>query len=114
MANYGNFIFPTGETHARMGFNGRDIYVEGLPEGKEAASIPDLYKKGAGAVYSIIESLLPGVESISFLGIWFEGEALPFVAFDLWAQGEREGFYFPQSTAATLFRDNGIPYFHKP
>jgi hypothetical protein len=35
-------------------------------------------------------------------------------AFDIWVQAGEEGCFLPMDTAAKLFCQNGIPYFHSP
>ena len=115
MARMKDYLFPLNEAHVRLNFDGEALHLDGLPEGPDSVTLPEVYRRGLLALYNLLESLVPGLSCISVLGVWFAGaEASPFVAFDLWAQREGEGFYLPMATSASLFQENGIPYFHKP
>lgn len=110
-----DYLYPLNEAHVRLTFDGEALHLDGLPDGPDSVTLPELYRRGLQAVFNVMESLIPGLSCISVLGIWFASDpASPLVAFDLWAQRAREGFYLPMATSASLFQENGIPYFHKP
>ena len=110
-----DYLFPLNEAHVRLNCDGDSLHLDGLPDGPDSVSLPELYRRGLRAAYNVLESLLPGLTCISVLGIWFAADAAsPFVAFDLWVQRGGEGFYLPMATSASLFQENGIPYFHQP
>ena len=110
-----DYLYPLNEAHVRLNYDGQDLHLDGLPDGPDSVALPELYRRGFRALYHVLDSLIPGLSCISVLGIWFAGDSdSPFVAFDLWAQRGEEGFYLPMATSASLFQENGIPYFHKP
>lgn len=114
MKHLNDSLFPLYEQHVRITFNGAVLQVEGLPGGSGSASLPSLYSRGLLAIWHLLQTWLPLLGSITLTGIWFSEDALPFCAFDLWVQQDREGFFLPSATTAALLQENGIPYFHKP
>ena len=115
MAAFNDYLFPLNEAHVRLSYDGESIHIDGLPEGPDTLILPELYHRGIRAVYNLLESMAPQISCISISGIWFSQQpSAPFEAFDIWLQQQDEGFYLPMATASTLFRDNGIPYYHKP
>ena len=105
---------PLYEAHVRLTCDGRTLHADGLPEGPDTVPLPGWYCSGLSAIFHLLESMLPSITCISVLGIWHQGEDPVFCALDLWAQTGEEGFYLPMSSAAMLFQQNGIPYYHKP
>ena len=74
-----------------------------------------IYLVLATAIFNLLESMLPALSCIGLMGVWFDEEdENPLVVFSIWVQQENEGFYLQMGTAATLLRENGIPYFHRP
>ncbi len=106
------YLYPVGETHMKLYYNGRELDWEGLPT--DAGLFSPLYQRGIMMIYSLLEGRLPQLESICLNGVCFQGRAHPFCAFDLWVEGPHEGFYLPAKTASALFQEAGIPYFHIP
>lgn len=109
------FLFPLFEAHVRVLADAASIHIEGLPDGPDTLPLPSLYKNGIRAIYNLMESMVPLLSCICISGIWDVREAHPFTAFDIWIQQEtEEGFYLPMASALSLFRENGIPYYHRP
>ena len=116
MTQMSNYLYPLHEAHVRITCDGNSIHLDGLPMGPDTIILPPYYQSGLYAIFHILEAMVPAMRCISILGIWTEapeaGEA-PFCAFDLWIQSdEREGYYLPMASAASLFSNNGIPYYH--
>lgn len=115
MTQFNDYLYPLNEAHVRLLYDGDSFHLDGLPAGYEAAELPEIYRRGMSAIYNLLESMAPDISCISVAGVWFHQQASdPFVAFDLWLQQGTEGFYLPMASSASLFRENGIPYFHKP
>ena len=115
MAHENSFLNPRYEEHARLFSDGITVQLDGFRSGPEALPLPAFYKSAFCNVFHLLEKMLPGLQGISVLGIWREDEDNPFCAWDLWLlTGEDDGFYLPMDTAASLFSQNGIPYFHRP
>lgn len=115
MTQFNDYLYPMNEAHVRLLFDGDTYHLDGMPAGQQAAGLPEHYRRGLSAVYGLLENMVPGLSCICVAGIWFHRqEKDPLVAFDIWLQMESEGFYLPMASAASLFRENGIPYFHKP
>ena len=109
------FLYSHYEEHVRVHCDGIGIHSDGLRSGSDALPFPEFYARGLFAIYQLLEAMLPGLACISVMGMWEDDADAPFTAFDLWLQtGEEDGFYLPMATAASLFGQNGIPYFHKP
>ena len=108
------FLYPKYEEHVRLHCDGIALHSDGLRSGPDALPLPEFYSRGLFAVFQLLEAMLPGLVCISVMGIWEDKDDAPFTAFDLWLQtGEEDGFYLPLATAASLFSQNGIPYFRK-
>lgn len=115
MTSFNDYLFPLNEAHVRLNYDGENIHLDGLPDGPDTLILPELYQRGLRAVYNLLESMVPDLSCISVSGIWFsQHPSSPFVAFDTWIQRDEEGFYLPAASSASLFRENGIPFFHKP
>ncbi len=114
MTKLNDTLYPLYEEHVHLLCDGKALHADGLPQPCSAASLPDYYRAGLCGIYSLLERMVPAITCLSMLGIWHAGEDPLVVAFDLWVQTGDEGFYLPMSTAAALFRDNGIPYYHHP
>ena len=106
------------EAHVRITCDGNAIHLDGLPMGPDTFTLPPYYQSGLYAIFHLLEAKVPAMLCISILGIWRETpetKDAPFFAFDLWIQNDqREGFYLPMESAASLFSRNGIPYYHQP
>lgn len=102
------------EFHVRILCNGVAIQLEGVPASHGTPALHSLYKSGLFMIYHLLECMIPQMDCISVSGTWHPGASLPFRAFDIWVEGDGEGFYLRMDTAAALFADNGIPYYHKP
>ena len=112
---HNHFLFTNYEEHLRLHCDGITLHTDGLRSGPDALPLPELYVRGLSAIFHLLEAMLPGLTCISVMGMWEDNTELPFTAFDLWLQtGEEDGLYLPMATAASLFSQNGIPYFHKP
>ena len=110
-----DFLFPRFEAHVRVLADATSIQIEGLPQGPDSLSIPPLYRRGIKAIYNLMESMVPHISCICISGIWDMREPRPLTAFDIWVQQDtEEGFYLPMASALSLFRENGIPYYHHP
>lgn len=118
MTRLNDYLYPLYEAHARLVCDGKALHIEGLPNGPDSLTLPSFYTSGIFSIFHILEAMIPSLAGISILGIWTEREEekdAPFCAFDLWIQSsENEGFYVPMTSAASLFSNNGIPYYHKP
>lgn len=115
MAPFSDYLYPLNEAHVRLHYDGETVHLDGLPAGPDSVSLPELYRRGVQALFNLLESMVPDITCVSLLGIWFAQQpSAPFIAFDIWIQRDSEGFYLPMSSSASLFRENGIPYFHKP
>ena len=114
MTQFNDYLYPMNEAHVRLHYDGDTFHLDGLPEGCEPEQLPEAFRRGMSAIYNLLETMAPGLSCISVLGVWFHREPDSLVAFALWLQLETEGFYLPMATSASLFRENGIPYFHKP
>ncbi|MBO4466588.1 MAG: hypothetical protein J5745_00600 [Bacteroidales bacterium] len=114
MTKLNDTLYPLYEEHVHLLCDGLALHVDGLPQSFSAASLPDFYRVGLCSIYALLERMVPAITCLSVLGIWHAEEDPLVVAFDLWVQTGEEGFYLPMSTAAALFRDNGIPYYHHP
>lgn len=115
MSSFNDYLFPLHEAHAHLTYDGESFHLDGLPNGVDSVVLPELYKRGISAIYNLLEKVIPQLSGIYITGMWFSQQrTAPFEAFDLWVQQGEEGFYLPMATASTLFRDNGIPYYHKP
>ena len=115
MTQFNDYLYPLNEAHVRLFYDGDTFHLDGLPAGLETAELPELYRRGMSAIYNLLESMAPGLSCISVSGVWFHQQTPdPFVAYAIWLQQESEGFYLPMASSASLFRENGIPYFHKP
>ena len=111
---HNSFLYPNYEEHVRLHFDGISLHSDALRSGPDALPFPELYERGMRAIYHLLEAMLPGLVCISAMGMWEDRRDYPFTAFDLWLQtAEEDGFYLPMATAASLFGQNGIPYFHK-
>lgn len=110
-----DFLFPLFEAHVHLLADDTSIHIEGLPDGPDTLPLPSLYKNGIRAIYNLLETMVPLLSCICISGIWDVRKNVPFTAFDLWIQQEtEEGFYLPMASALSLFRENGIPYYHHP
>lgn len=113
-----DYLYPLYEAHVRLTCDGNALHADGLPQGPDSLPLPAFYRAGVFAIYHILEAMLPSILCISIMGIWSqkqESTEAPFCAFDLWIQcDENEGFYLPMASAASLFSNNGIPYYHQP
>ena len=113
-----DYLYPLYEAHVRLLHDGSALHIDGLPAGPDSLPMPAYYRTGMQAIFHILEAMLPELTAISVLGIWTDKEEAkdtPFCAFDLWVQvSKTEGFYLPMDSAASLFCNNGIPYYHKP
>ena len=115
MTQFNDYLYPMNEAHVRLFYDGESFHLDGLPAGAEAVELPEHYRRGMSAIFNLLESMAPNLSCISVMGVWFNQQAQdPFVAFDIWLQQDAEGFYLPMASSASLFRENGIPYFHKP
>lgn len=115
MTQFNDYLYPMNEAHVRLFYDGETFHLDGLPAGCEPVELPELYRRGVSAIYHLLERMAPDLSCLSLMGVWFHGqEADPFVAFAIWLQQDAEGFYLPMASSASLFRENGIPYFHKP
>lgn len=109
MTQLNHYLYPREESHVSLICNGETLQAEGLSPNTN--HIPQLYQRGCLAIYHLLESHLPFLSCISIKGIWFSQEMeSPFVAFSIWVQQEKEGFYLPFATSASLLQANGIPY----
>lgn len=106
-------FFPLHEAHVRLGFNGRQLQLEDLPEAS-VQQLPEYYLSGLNMIYHFLAQEFPSLESIRVGGIWDAEQRPQFTAFDLWVQTQEGGLYLPMQTAAALFSHNGIPYYHRP
>jgi len=102
------------EHHIHIICDGKTIQIDGLPESLSEKNLPDYYVRGLQMIYSFIEARIRSVSCVCISGIWFCGSIPAVAAFDIWLQAGEDGFFLPMSTAARLFSDNGIPYFHTP
>ncbi len=109
-----NYLYPTHEAHVRITADGNTVQADGVPEWPGSHSLPDYYHSGLCAIFNLLESMLPSLSCISVMGIWQHGDYPSFYAIDLWAQTGQEGFYLPMASAASLFSQFGIPYYHQP
>ena len=115
MTQFNDYLYPMNEAHVRLYYDGETFHLDGLPAGSESVELPEIYRRGAQAIFHLLERMAPDLSCISLMGVWFHGqEQYPFVAFAIWLQQDDEGFYLPMASSASLFRENGIPYFHKP
>ena len=109
------FLYPRYEEHATLFCDGISLHSDGFVSGPDKLPLPAFYEAGLCAIYHLLERMLPGLQGISVHGIWWDDESAPFCAWDLWLLiGEDDGFYLPMSSTASLFSQNGIPYFHRP
>lgn len=114
MAKLNDYLYPLYEAHVRLHCDGLSLHADGFPAGPDTLSLPALYTTALCNIFCLLEKLVPALTCISILGIWTDRDALPFCAMDLWLQTGDEGFYLPMKTAASLFSEQGIPYYHKP
>ena len=115
MAHFNDYLYPLNEAQVRLHYDGESFCLDGMPDGQEAVNLPEVYRRGRSDIFTMLESMAPCLSCISVTGVWFhQQEQNPFVAYAIWLQQESEGFYLPMSSSASLFRENGIPYFHKP
>ena len=115
MTQFNHYLYPINEVHVRLYYDGEVFHLDGMPEGREEEELPEYYKRGVRSIFNLLESMLPALSCIGLMGVWFgEEDENPLVVFSIWVQQENEGFYLQMGTAATLLRENGIPYFHKP
>jgi hypothetical protein len=114
MAHFNDYLFPLNEAHVRLNYDGDTFHLDGMPDVPDHFVLPELYQRGIRALYNLLESMVPQISCISISGIWFTRQTVPFEAFDIWLEMPDQGFYLPMATSASLFRENGIPYFHKP
>ena len=105
--------YPFCESHVHVSCDGLTLCLDGCPD-HPASSLPAFYHAGICSIFYLLAQQFPALTCISLLGILDTREEAAFTAFDLWVQIEDEGFYLPMAYAASLFRDNGIPYFHEP
>ena len=115
MTQFNDYLYPMNEAHVRLFYDGESFHLDGLPSGYEPVELPEPCRRGMSAIFNLLENMAPGLTCLSVQGVWFHQQASdPFVAFSLWLQQDSEGFYLPMASSASLFRENGIPYFHKP
>lgn len=107
------FPYPISESHVRVTCDGLTLCLDGQAE-SVASTLPAFYHTGICGIFHLLTRQFPALSCISILGILDAQEDAPFTAFDLWLQIGDEGFHLPMAYAASLFRDNGIPYYHKP
>ena len=107
------FTHPLCESHVRVTCDGFTLCLDGGTE-EGSSLLPEYYHSGICSIFHLLTRQFPALSCISILGILDAQEEAPFTAFDLWLQSGDEGCYLPMPYAATLFRDNGIPYYHKP
>ena len=109
------FLNPRYEEHATLFCDGISLHSDGYRSGPDKLPLPAFYESGLCAIHHLLERMLPGLRGISVQGIWTDEKNAPFCAWDLWLlTGEDDGFFLPMSSAASLFSQNGIPYFHRP
>lgn len=96
--------------------DGLTLHADGFRSGPDALPLPPFYERGLCAVYNLLEQMLPGLQGISIMGIYTEEEeSAPFIAWDLMlVTGEDDTIFLPMERAASLFSQNGIPYYHRP
>ena len=115
MTQFNDYLYPMNEAHVRLHYDGETFHLDGLPAGQDPVELPEHYRRGMSAIFHLLESMAPNLTCISVMGVWFHREEPdPLVAFAIWLQLDSEGFYLPMASSASLFRENGIPYFHKP
>lgn len=112
MTIFNDFLYPKSEAHVQLFCDGVSLYTEGLPEGSEPVS--ESLKQVIFNIFSLLESRLPALDGICVSGVYFWEKAPVFCAVDIWLEAEGNGFFLPMASAASLFSDNGIPYYHKP
>ena len=114
MKKENSFLHPLYEEHATLYCDNLTLHLDGFRNGPDFVSLPPLYESGLFAIYSLLERMLPGLQGISVMGIYREDESAPFIAWDLMLlTGEDEGFFLPMESAASLFAQNGIPYYRR-
>lgn len=115
MTKENNFLHPLYEERATLFCDGLTLHSESTRSYPDGLPLPPLYETGFCAIFHLLERMLPGLKSISSLGLWIEDEESRFVAWDLWLHtAEDDGFFLPMASAGALFSRNGIPYFHLP
>ena len=108
-----NPIYPVAESHVSLTCNGISLHIDSLSPLPEASPLNSLYKSGIFMIFSLLESMVPGISCISVEGTWHSGEEFPFCAYSIWVQQEEDGFFLPMQTAAALFQNNGLPYYRR-
>ncbi len=114
MTSFNDYLYPLNEVQVRLYFDGESFYLDGFPQEAEPAELPEVCKRGVRAIFNLMENMVPGLTCLIIQGVWFHKQENPFVAFSIWLQHDPEGFYMPMASAASLFQENGIPYFHQP
>ena len=109
MSRLDEFLYAPREEHVHFYCDGITLYTDGLCE----EAVPARLKEALCNIFCLLESRLPTLESICVSGVFFLGNEPGFCAVDIWLQTEEEGFYLPMLSAASLFSDNGIPYYHQ-
>ena len=114
MTRINHFLYSLDEAHIRLTCDEMSLHADGLPEGAGNEPLPEYCQSGLHMVFGLLSRLVPDLCCISVLGVWKQGAPVPFHAFDIWLQTGDGGFYLPARSAASLFSENGIPYFHLP
>ena len=110
-----SFIYARHEEHATLFCDGSSLHLDAFESGPDNLPLPPFYEAAFRAVFHLLEGMLPGLQGICAQGVWSDDESSPFIAWDLWLlTGKEDGFYLPMSSAAALFSQNGIPYYHRP
>ena len=107
-----DFLYLKNEAHIRLYCDGVSLSAEGLPE--ESDSLPAGLKEALCNIFSLLESRVPALDGICVSGVYFREKDPVFCAMDIWLEAEGKGCYLSMATAASLFSDNGIPYYHQP
>ncbi len=114
MAKLNDYLYPLYEAHVRLHCDGFSLHADGFPSGPDSVPVPERCRTGLCNIYSLLENMVPALTCISVMGIWTYGAQFPFCAMDLWVQTGDDGFYLPMRSAAALFCEQGIPYYHHP
>ena len=97
-----------------MILDGKTIQLDGVPEVKGASALPEYFISGLNMIFSIIEAKVSNLKCVSVGGIYFARDKPLIAAIDIWVQTKKKGYFMPMKEAATLFSENGIPYYHSP
>ncbi|MBR1887390.1 MAG: hypothetical protein IJ813_02865 [Bacteroidales bacterium] len=102
------------EHHIHIVADGKSVRVDGIPEYCGPFKLPENIVRGIEMIWALVESRVRTATCICIGAIGYTGDPPAVCAFDIWVQAGEEGCFLPMDTAAKLFCQNGIPYFHSP